>query len=126
MKVGFVDVAYWVLAGLLALTFLWAGGVKVAMPADRLGAMWPWTLDLPRPLVRLIGTLEVLGALGLILPRVTGIAEGLSVAAAIGLVITPLGGLVLHVRRGEASQVVPNIVLAALAAITAWLAAATL
>jgi len=121
-----MDVAYWVLAGLLAATFLWAGGVKVAMSGEKLGAMWPWTRDLPRGIVRLIGMLEVLGAIGLSLPRLTGIAPGLSVAAAIGLTLTPLGGLVLHVRRGEASQVVPNIVIAALAAITAWLAYATL
>jgi hypothetical protein len=58
--------------------------------------------------------------------RLTGIAPGLSVAAAIGLAVLPLGGLVLHLRRGESSQAVPNIVISALAAITAWLAAATL
>jgi len=121
-----MDVAYWVLAGLLASIFLWAGGVKVAMSDEKLGAMWPWTLDLPRSLVRTIGTLEILGAIGLIFPRLTGVAPALSVAAAIGLVLTPLGGLVLHVRRGETSQVVPNVVFAAVAAVTAWLAVATL
>lgn len=121
-----MDVAYWVLAGLLALTFLGSGGVKVAMPADRLGAMWPWTRDVPLRFVRLIGTLEVLGAIGLILPRLTDIAPGLSVAAAVGLVLTPLGGMVLHVRRGEASQTAPNVIIAALAAVTVWLAIATL
>jgi hypothetical protein len=100
--------------------------VKVAMSDEKLGAMWPWTPDLPRRLVRLIGALEVLGAIGLILPRLTGIAPGLSVAAAIRLALLPLGGLVLHLRRGESSQAVPNIVISALAAITAWLAAAPL
>ncbi|WP_233575458.1 DoxX family protein [Cellulomonas sp. PhB150] len=121
-----MTVAYWIVAGLLALTYLASGGIKIVLPAEKLLAMWPWTGDLRLRTVRLIGTLEVLGALGLVLPRLTGIAEWLSVVAAVGLVVVPLGGLALHVRRGEGSQTVPNVVLAVLAAVAAWLGAATL
>ena len=119
-------VAYWIVAGFLALTYLVVGGIKVAMDRQRLRAMWPWTGDLRPATVRLIGVLEILGALGLVLPVLTGIAEWLAVAAAVGLVIVPLGGLVVHVRRGEGSQVAPNVVLAAVAVAAVWLGVAAL
>jgi hypothetical protein len=73
------------------------------------------------PLVRLIGVLEVLGAAGLILPPLTGIASWLAIAAAVGLVLIQVGGIAVHLTRGEARLIGLNIVLLAAAAATAWL-----
>jgi hypothetical protein len=73
-------------------------------------------------LVRTIGFLEVLGAIGLILPPLTGIAPWLALAAAIGFVLVQVGGIILHLSRGEAKVIGLNIVLVVAAAVTVWLA----
>ncbi|MEV0270482.1 DoxX family protein [Hamadaea sp. NPDC050747] len=119
-----MDVAYWILAGLLALFYAYAGGKKIAQSPDQLRPMMGWVDQVPLPLVRTIGTLEVLGAIGLILPKLTGILPGLAIAAAIGLALIQVGGIALHLSRGEARLIGLNIVLLVLAAVTAWLAVA--
>jgi hypothetical protein len=66
--------------------------------------------------------LEVLGAIGLVLPPMTGIVPWLAIAAAIGLALIQIGGIALHLSRGEARLIGLNIGLLATAAVTAWLA----
>ncbi len=68
-------IAYWIVAGLLALAYLAAGIMKIVRSPDALVATGiAWAKDVPLPAVRLIGVVEVLGAIGLILPPLTGIA----------------------------------------------------
>ncbi|WP_341866505.1 DoxX family protein [Micromonospora arborensis] len=114
------------LSGLLAVFYLYAGGKKVTQSREQLQPMMGWVDTVPMPLVRTIGVLEILGAAGLILPPLTGIATWLAVAAAIGLVLVQVGGAALHLSRGEARQIGLNIVLLATAAVTAWLGIAWL
>ena len=71
--------------------------------------MMGWVDRVPMPLVRTIGVLEVLGAAGLILPPLTGIAPWLAVAAAVGLVLIQVGGIAVHLSRGEARLIGLNI-----------------
>jgi hypothetical protein len=117
-----VEIAYWILGGLLALFFLYAGGKKVVQTKEQLEPMMGWVDTVPMPLVRTIGVLEVLGAVGLILPPSTGIAPELAIAAAIGLALVQVGGTILHLSRGEARVIGLNIALLAAAVVTAWLA----
>jgi hypothetical protein len=117
-----MDVAYWIVAALLAVFYLYAGGKKAAQSQERLRPMMGWVDSVPMPLVRLIGTLEVLGAAGLILPPLTGIAPWLAIAAAIGLVLIQVGGIAVHLSRGEARLIGLNIALLLAAGATAWLA----
>ncbi len=116
-----MKVAYWIVAGSLALLYLYSGGLKVVRSKDQLRPMMGWIDSVPLRLVRTIGVLEVLGALGLVLPPLTGIAAGLALAAAIGLVLIQVGGLSLHLSRGEARMIGLNIVLLALAGVAIWL-----
>ena len=83
--------------------------------------MMGWVDTVPMPLVKTIGVLEVLGAAGLILPPLTGIAPWLAIAAAIGLVLIQIGAIGLHLSRGEARLIRLNIALLAAAAAAAWL-----
>ena len=115
-------IAYWIVAGLLALFFLYAGGIKVVQTKEKLRPMMAWVDSVPMGLVRTIGVLEVLAAIGLILPPLTGIAPWLALAAAIGLGLVQIGGIILHVSRGEARVIGLNIVLVVAAGVTAWLA----
>ena len=106
---------------LLAAFYLFAGGKKVAQSQAQLQPMMGWVDRVPMPLVRTIGVLEVLGAAGLILPPLTGIAPWLAIASAIGLVLIQVGGIAVHVSRGEARLIGLNIALLVLAAVVAWL-----
>jgi hypothetical protein len=117
-----MKLAYWIVAGLLALTYLYAGGLKMLRSKDQLRPMMGWVDALPLGLVRTIGVLEVLGALGMILPPLIGTANGVALAAAAGLVMIQIGGISLHLRRGEARLIGFNIFLLALAGVTIWLA----
>jgi hypothetical protein len=116
-----MKVAYWIVAALLALLYLYSGGIKVVRSKDQLRPMMGWIDTVPLRLVRTIGVLEVLGALGLVLPPLTGIAAGLALAAAIGLALIQVGGISLHLSRGEAKMIGLNIVLLALAGVAIWL-----
>lgn len=115
-------VTYWIVAGLLALFYLYSGAIKVVQSKEKLRPMMAWVDTMPLAFVRTIGVLEVLGAIGLMLPPVMGVAPWLALAAAIGLVLVQIGGITLHLRRGEAKVIGLNIVLLAAAAVTVWLA----
>lgn len=121
-----MTVAFWVVAGFLAVFYAYSGGNKVVRSRDALRPMMAWVDAMPFGLVRTIGTLEVLGALGLVLPALTGIAPWLAVAAAVGLVLVQVGALTLHLRRGETKVIGLNVALLVLAGAAAWLAAARL
>ncbi|MCF3135433.1 DoxX family protein [Streptomyces olivochromogenes] len=117
-----MHVAYWTVAGLLALFYAYAGGKKILQTQEQLRPMMGWVDTVPMPLVKAIGTLEVLGALGLLLPPLTGTAVPLALAAAVGLVLIQIGGMTLHLSRGEVREIGLNITLLILAAVAAWLA----
>jgi hypothetical protein len=116
-----MELAYWIVAGLLAVFYLYAGGMKVARSREQLLPMMGWVDRVPMPLVRTIGALEILGAAGLLLPPLTGIAPGLAIAAAAGLVLIQVGGIAVHLSRGEARLIGLNIALLVAAAVTVWL-----
>ncbi|NRQ40367.1 DoxX family protein [Nonomuraea sp. NN258] len=115
-----MDVFWWVVQALLAVMFAMSGLVKVVQAKDKLAGRYPWTRDFSTPAVRLIGVLEVLGAIGLIAPAATGIAPMLTPLAAAGLAVMMALAGVMHVRRGEASGVVVTAVLFVLTALVAW------
>lgn len=106
-----MTIAYWIVAGITAFVFLAAGGMKLASPeaALRENGMLPEGRSLAKE--RGIGAVEVLGALGLILPPLTGIAPVLAPIAAVGLVITMVLAIVDHRSRQEPASrpVVPGI-----------------
>lgn len=106
-----MDIALWIVSGILAAVYLGAGILKSTRPKDRLQPMLPWVEDLTATQVRLIGVAEFLGAIGLILPWLTGIAPVLTPLAAVGLVIVQVGAVVVHLRRREPQVLPVNIVL---------------
>ena len=111
-----MDVVLWALAGLLAAAFAAAGLMKLTSPKEKLAASgMGWTEDYSAGQVKTIGTLEVLGAIGLILPAALGIAEILTPLAAVGLALTMVGAAVVHAKRGEGQMIPVNVVLGGLA-----------
>ena len=117
-------VAYWIVAGVPALFYLYAGGKKATQRPEQLAPMMGWVDTIPMPVVRAIGIVELLGVAGLVLPPLTGVAPALAVAAATGFVVLQIPATALHLARGEANVIGLNIVLLALAAVATWLATA--
>ena len=93
----------WILSIALAGTYVLAGGLKLATPRAKLlqNPNMAWVNDFKDSQVKGIGTAEVLGAIGVILPWVTAIVRVLTPIAAIGLVVLQIGAMVTHGRRGE-------------------------
>jgi len=117
-----VNVFLWVLQGLLAAAFLFAGLNKVFRGREQLmKSGMAYVEDLSDNTVKLIGGAEVLGALGLILPAATGIAPIPTPLAATGLAIVMIGAIITHVRRKEVPMgVIAPGVLLILAVVVAW------
>jgi hypothetical protein len=86
-------IALWIVQGVLAALFLFAGGFKLAMPIAELARVSP----LPAGFLKFIGACEVLGALGLVLPGLFRVRPGLTPLAAAGLVVIMLGAVVVTV-----------------------------
>jgi len=115
-----MNITLWIITSVLALAFLAAGAMKLAQPQEKLAASgMGWTEDVTPGAIKAIGLAEVLGALGLILPAVSGIATFLVPVAATGLAVVMVGAVITHMKRGEKQMVVINVVLAALALIVA-------
>jgi len=116
--------ALWIVQVLLALLFLFAGGTKLVIPPDVLASMGsPNQIPLPGWFVRFIGVVEVLGALGLLLPGLLRIKPWLTPLAAAGLVVIMIGATALTLAAdGVATALVPLVVglLAAFVAFGRW------
>jgi hypothetical protein len=111
----------WVLQVLLALTFLFAGGMKLIVPYDQLMAMGsPNQIVLPSWFIHLIGVAEVLGAIGLILPRLLGIRPTLTAWAAAGLVLIMIGATGTTLASGDVAGAVVPLVVGILAIVVAY------
>lgn len=110
----------WAASGLLAVLYLMAGAMKGLQPKEKLVAMMPWTGESSFGLVRFIGYAEIAGAIGLILPVLTGILPWLTPLAAVGLSIIQVLAIPFHLRRGEGKVVPMNLVLLALSLFVLW------
>lgn len=115
-----MNVFVWILQGLLAAMFLMAGVMKVSRPKAQLKSQMPWVDDFSQGVVRLIGTLELLAAAGLVLPAALDIAVILTPLAATGLAVLMALAAATHLRRKEPRNVAINAVLFVVAVVIAW------
>jgi len=89
----------WVVQGLLAFVFLFAGGSKFAMSTEEMQAQMK--VPLSGAFLHFIGACEVLGSIGLILPGLLRIRPGLTPLAAAGLVIIMIGATIITLMGGD-------------------------
>ena len=115
-----MDIGLWVVQGLLAVVFLMVGMAKLTKSKEELAERMDWVEDFSLGTIRFIGGVEVLAAIGLILPGLFGIAPILVPIAASGLVVTQIGAVIVHARRSEPKMIIGNVVLIALALFVAW------
>lgn len=110
-----MNIALWIVQVVLAAVFVMSGGFKVVQPIETLGAEMAWVADVSPALIRFIGTCEILGAVGIILPALTRILPWLTPLAAAGLGTVMLLAGIFHLTRGEFMSLIPNLVLLVLA-----------
>jgi len=116
MRFKRVNMTLWVVQGLLAALFLFAGGMKLVLPVEALTGSMP----LPGGFLRFIGVAEVLGAVGLILPWFLRIYPGLTPLAAAGLVIIMIGATVVTAMGGPLAPALVPFIVGVLAASVAY------
>jgi uncharacterized membrane protein YphA (DoxX/SURF4 family) len=115
-----MGIALWIVQVLVAVAFLGAGVMKLSQPKEKLVKNMAWVEDFSQQTVRLIGALEVLGAIGVVLPALTGVLPWLMPLAALGLVLLMLGAALTHLRRTEYGNIAMNAVLLILAAFVVY------
>jgi uncharacterized membrane protein YphA (DoxX/SURF4 family) len=118
-----MNLALWISAGLLAVAYLASGGGKLLLPKEKIaafGASARWVEDFSPGSVKAIGALEILGALGLILPAALDIAPGLVPLAAVGLVLIMAGAVITRIRRRELKFMLADLAYLVLAGFVAW------
>lgn len=115
-----MNVFLWILQGLLAAAFLFAGTLKATRPKEKLVDKFTFVNDFSAATVKFIGITQVAAALGLILPAATGIATFLTPLAAVGLGVEMVLAAIYHARKGEWASLPTNAVILILAAIVAW------
>jgi uncharacterized membrane protein YphA (DoxX/SURF4 family) len=115
-----MNTVVWIVTAVLAAVFLAVGLMKLTQPKPALvKAGQGWAEDIPDAGVKAIGALEVLGAVGLVLPALLDTATVLVPLAAVGLAVLMLGAAVTHARRREYPNIAANLVLGALAVFVA-------
>lgn len=115
-----LGMALWLAQLFLAFVFGSSGYLKVSLPMAELATRLAWTAALPEALLRVIGTCELLGAAGLILPSITRIRPRLTPLAATGLAAIMLLSGAFHLARGEGRFVPVNLTIAGIALVVAW------
>jgi len=117
-----MNLALWIGAGLLAAVALAGGAIKTFVPQQKLAATpgGRWTEDVGAGVVKALGVLEILAAVGLILPAVVDIAPVLVPVTALCWVLLMIGAMITHGRRGEFRFAVLNLIYLVLAAFIVW------
>lgn len=111
-----MNTAIWIVQIVLALAFGMVGIGKLTQPREKLQEKMKWVEDFSARALKGIGALELLAAIGLVLPALTGIVPVLTPLAAAGLILTMIGAMITHIRRKEMGMLIPNIVLLLLGA----------
>jgi uncharacterized membrane protein YphA (DoxX/SURF4 family) len=116
-----MNLALWICQGVLAAVFLVSGTLKSSQSKERMLATGQTgVVFFPLPVIRVVAALELAAVAGLVLPGLTGVAPGLTPAAAIGLGVVMVGAAASHTRLKEPRAVAVNLVLLALCVFVAW------
>ncbi|SDQ21528.1 DoxX family protein [Actinopolyspora saharensis] len=117
-----MNLALWIVAGLLAVVMLTGGVTKLLVPKEKLAATahGGWTADFGVGFVKTLGAVEILAAAGILLPALVGIAPVMVPVTAVCWVALMIGAMITHLRRRETTPVAANLLYLAMAAFVAW------
>jgi hypothetical protein len=118
-----MNLALWILAGALAAAFTTGGATLLLLPKEKYRALGPsqyWVDDFGDAHLKAIGTIKIIGCLGLILPAALGVAPVLTPLAACGLMLLMSGAATTRFRRGEWRLLAGDLLYLTLFAFLAW------
>jgi hypothetical protein len=116
-----MNISLWIVAGLLTAGLLASGAIKLTRSTEHLVASgMGFAEDFSPGVIKAIGALEVLAAIGLIVPAAVGSASALVPLAAMGVVLLMVGATITHLRRHEPQVLIVNLTILGLAAFVAW------
>jgi uncharacterized membrane protein YphA (DoxX/SURF4 family) len=118
-----MNTALWIVAGFLTAIYLLSGFGKLFTPQEKMAGMFAgsrWVEDFSPGTLKAIGAVEILGAIGLILPALLDIAPVLVPLAALGLALTMTGAVIMRIRRHELKYALLDLAYLALAAFVAF------
>lgn len=114
-----MNIAIWILQGLLGGMFIMAGTMKATTEKSKLAEKMPWANDYSAGMVKFIGISQLLGGIGLIVPWATGILPILTPIAGVGLALVMLLAAIYHFRKKEFSDISKNAVIGGLVLVVA-------
>ncbi len=100
-----MNIILWILQSLVAITFIWAGVMKLFQSSD---LPWPWVKENPE-LVIISGVFDLMAGIGLILPSLLRIQPKMTIYAAYGIILLMISASIFHIMRGEGNQIGFNI-----------------
>jgi uncharacterized membrane protein YphA (DoxX/SURF4 family) len=116
-----MNVALWIAQLVLAGVFLLSGLMKSTQSRARMAETGQTGVaNLPMPFIRFVGASEIAAALGLVAPRLAGVAPGVTPIAAIGLMVVMIPAAVIHYRLHEPKNVATNVTLFLLCVFVCW------
>jgi uncharacterized membrane protein len=115
-----MNIAIWVIQGILAAMFGMAGVMKSFQSKEQLAPKVPWVNDFPLAVVKLVGISELLGAVGLIVPWATGTQPILTPVSAAALALVMVLAAIYHAVKGEYKAIGFNVVLLVLLIVVAY------
>jgi hypothetical protein len=110
-------IAVWIVSGLLAFAYLASGGMKAFRSHENVKVSMTFAEDFKPWQIKVIGVVELLGAIGLILPELLHIATILTPIAAVGLALVQVLAIIVHIRRHDDPKRLPVNVILLLAAV---------
>ncbi|HEY5826452.1 MAG TPA: DoxX family protein [Cyclobacteriaceae bacterium] len=115
-----LHIILWIVQLLLASSMIWASSVKLFQPVSQVAVMWPWAGEVSEAFLKFTGVVDLIGALGLILPSLLRIQPKLTPIAALAIILLMICASIFHISRGEGANIAPNILFAIMAAFIAW------
>lgn len=111
-----ISIFLWIAQGLLALTFIWAGFMKIVKPED---LPFPWVKENAN-LVLFTGVIDLLAGIGIILPSILRVKIKLTIFTAYGIIVLMIAASIFHISRGEVKDIGFNIFMLLVAVFVAW------
>lgn len=117
-----MNVALWIVAGVLAAV-MFASSAKLVIPKEKIlaaGGYAAWAEDFSPAALKALGVVDLMGALGLILPAVLGIAPILVPVAATGVALLFVGAIGVRIRCGLWATAIAEVLYLSMAVFVAW------
>lgn len=111
-----LNITLWLFQTLLAVTFIWAGAMKLFQPNE---LPWLWAKENP-VLTTISGIFDLLAGFGLTLPSLLRVRPKMTVYAAYGTIALMISAIIFHIMRGEGNQIGFNIFIVVSALFIAW------